>query len=88
VRRVLYPPQFVAGFRVALMQAREDLRDMNFRHVCELSDLRRQLDETRAVLGELRAAVRARQRAEDELADLRAIQSAVAEKRDAPVTLH
>ena len=88
MRRLLYHPRYVEGYRVALMKARDDLHDLHRKHVCEMSDLRRQLDETRAVLSELRAAVRARQRAENALADLHAIQSAVAEKRDTPVTLH
>jgi hypothetical protein len=88
VRRVLYHPGYVAGFAAALLQARSDLHDMHAEHVRELSDLRRQLDEARALLNDLRAAVRARHRAEDELVGLRAIEAAFAERRDFPVTLH
>ena len=44
---------------------------MHFKHLCELADLRKELDETRTALDELRAAVRARERAESELTGAR-----------------
>jgi ribosomal protein L29 len=43
---------------------------MHFRHLCEIADLRRELDEVRAAYAELRAAVLAPQHAQDELVAL------------------
>jgi Skp family chaperone for outer membrane proteins len=90
-RRLLYSPRYVDGYRVALLEAREDLHGLHFKHQCELADLRRELDKCRADLEELRAAVRARQNAEQELASLhreRAIQRARAQARDPTIPLH
>jgi len=42
-RRLLYSPQYVQGFRVALREARTDLHDIHFKHLCELADLRKPL---------------------------------------------
>jgi len=50
---------------------REDLDDLRSRHLRELSDLRRELDQVRANYADLRAVVLARHRTEAELADLR-----------------
>jgi hypothetical protein len=85
---VLYTPQFVAGFAHALREARADLHDQHFKHLCELADLQRELEALRAEvaqLRELRAAVLARQHADAELAGLyreRSIQQALAATRD------
>jgi hypothetical protein len=90
-RRILYSPQYVQGFRVALAEARSDLHDMHFRHLCEIADLRRELDETRAALDELRAATLAREKAEYELRELyheRAIARARAAERDQAAPLN
>jgi hypothetical protein len=68
--RVLYHPDRV---RAMFAQMRGDLHAMHFKHLCELSDLRRELDAMRTELEqlrELRATVRARHRAEAELAEL------------------
>jgi len=65
--------------------ARDDLHEMHFKHLSELAELRRELDECRAALDALRGAVVARQRAEDELASLyrqRDIERASATERD------
>jgi len=89
-RRLLYSPQYVRGFANALREARSDLHDMHFKHLCELADLRRELDECRAALNELRAATLARQRAEAELAGLyreREIARALAAERDLATSL-
>src|SRR5262249_28838566 len=90
-RRLLYSPGYAAGFREALRQAREDLDAMDFRHQCALADLRRELDETRSALNQLKAAVLARQHAEAELASLyreREIAQARAVERDPIIPLH
>jgi hypothetical protein len=70
-RKVLYSPGYVRGFANALAQARSDLAALNFRHACAQADLRRELDAARSDLAELRAAVLARQAAEQEVAALR-----------------
>ena len=41
-----------------------DLHEMHFRHLCEIADLRRELDEVRAAYADLRAATLTRRRAE------------------------
>jgi len=69
-RRLLYTE---ARVRALFARMRADMHAQHFRHLCELSDLRRELDAMRAELEqlrELRTVVRARQRAEAELADL------------------
>jgi len=58
---------------------------MHFKHLNELADLKRELDECRAALDALRGAVRAREQAEAELANLyreREIHRAQAAERD------
>jgi len=69
-RRVLYSQQYIEGYRNALAEARADLQAMSFRHRCELTDLRKELDAARAEFDELKTAVFARQCAESELATL------------------
>jgi hypothetical protein len=66
--RPLYHPDRV---RAMFAQMRSELHAMHFKHLCELADLRRELDETRTALDELRAATLARQRAEADLELLR-----------------
>jgi hypothetical protein len=83
--RVLSHPDAVRRF---MAQARADLHTQHFAHLCELADLRREVDAMRAELAtlrELRATVLARQKAEAELAALyreRAIARARAAERD------
>jgi hypothetical protein len=70
---------------------RGQLHEMHFRHLCELADLRKELDETRAAFNELRAAVLCRQTAERELAGLyraRDIERARAAERDPALPLN
>jgi len=81
-RRVLYHPNRV---RAMPARMRADLHDMDFTHLCELDELRRELDEVRDAYAELRAAVLARRQAEAELTTLyreREIARARAAERD------
>jgi hypothetical protein len=90
-RVVLYHPKFVEGFCAALAEAKADLHDLHFKHVCEMADLRRELDACRAELDGLRTAVLARQHAEGELAILhreRDIARAQAAERDPNAALN
>ena len=89
-RRVLYTADYIQGYRNALRQAREDLQDMHFKHLCDMANLHRELDKARAEFNELRAVVLARQRADSELATLyreAAIVRARAAERDPSVPL-
>jgi Skp family chaperone for outer membrane proteins len=84
-RKLLYSPQYIAGFARAYREARRDLDDMHHKHLTEMAALRRELDSARAEFEELRDAVLSRQRAEQELTGLyreRAIQRAQAVERD------
>jgi len=65
--KLLYTEERV---RALFSRMRSDLHEMNFRHQCQLADLRRELDEVRAAYAELRAATLARTQAEAELASL------------------
>ena len=69
-RRVLYSQQYIEGYRNALAEARSDLHEMHAKHLHEHAILRRELDQCRAELGELKTTVLARQHAESELATL------------------
>jgi len=73
-RRLLYSENRV---RQLFARMRGDLHQQHLRHLCEMSDLRRELDEVRGLYAQLRAAVLARQNAEQELADLRRQRSLV-----------
>jgi len=89
-RRTLYSPQYVLGFANALAEARADLREMHVKHLGEMADLRRELDQARGDLAELRDVVLSRQRAEQELASFyreRAIARARAAQRDPALPL-
>jgi len=68
-RRLLYSPQYVQGFRVALREARTDLHDIHFKHLCELADLRREIAELRDVLHLLVTTLR--RQADQDVAQLR-----------------
>ena len=68
-RRLLYSPQYVRGFRVALREARTDLYDMHFKHLCELADLRKEIAELRAVLHLVVTTLR--EKADQDVAQLR-----------------
>ena len=90
-RRLVYTEERV---RAMFAKMRGDLHERHFRHMCELSDLRRELDQMRAeltTLRELRAATLARHQAYAELASLyreRELQRARAAERDASTPLH
>jgi hypothetical protein len=87
-RRLVYTEERV---RALFSGMRADLHTMNFRHQCELADLRRELNEVRTAYFELRAAVLARQKAEAELAGLyreREIARARAAERDPNAALN
>ena len=73
-RRLLRP--HIDAYRRALDEARGELAQLDLRHQRRHADLLRQLDEVRRELDELRAVVRARHRAEAELANLRALRDA------------
>jgi deoxyribodipyrimidine photolyase len=81
-------------FRDALAQARAEMHEQHFRFMCEVADLRRQLEEARAELAsvrELRLSILARQHAESELHALyreRAIQQAERAERDPALPLN
>ena len=86
------PPAFFTRAALGILPAPlRDLHDMHFKHLCELADLRRELNATRAALDELRAATLARQQAEAALAELyreRAIARARAAERDPALPLN
>ena len=87
-RKLLYSADRVHAL---FARMRADLHDMHFKHLCELADLRRELNATRAALDELRAATLARQQAEAALAELyreRAIARARAAERDPALPLN
>ena len=74
-RRLIRP--HADAYRRALAEARSELAAMDARHrhrhddlLRQLDEVRSELDETRAAFQELRTIVRARQRAESELAEL------------------
>ena len=75
-RRVLYTPERVHAL---FAKMKSDLAAMHFKHLCELSDLRRELDQTRAEFEELKSIVRRRVAAEQELSHLRMLRDAVPE---------
>jgi hypothetical protein len=84
VRRLLYTPQYVAGFARALREARADLDAQHRRHLSDLADLRRELDLVRTEYTALRNAVIEREKAEANLVLLqrdRARQMSIAEGR-------
>jgi hypothetical protein len=68
--RLVYHPRYIEACRATLDVARADLAALARQHQCEIADLRRELNEVRALYDELCAAVRARQLAESELARL------------------
>jgi len=53
-RKLLYSPQYIAGFARAYREARRDLDDMHAKQLREMAQLRRELDETRAEFDELK----------------------------------
>ena len=84
VRRLLYTPQYVAGFARALREARADLDAQHRRHLSDMADLRRELDLVRTEYTALRNAVIEREKAEANLVLLqrdRARQMSIAEGR-------
>jgi hypothetical protein len=90
-RRLLYTPQYVAGFARALREARADLDAMHAKHLYEMDELRRELDEVRDAFNQLRAAVTRREQADVEVCALyreRDIVRAKAAERDPTTLLH
>ena len=65
-----------AAYKALLAEARADLAQMHFEHQCRLADLHRELAGVRAEFEALRAVVRARHHAEQELSNLRALKDA------------
>jgi len=74
-RKLLYTPGYVEGFRNALRQARAELAQQHFHHLCELADVRKELDELRAQFDTLRSISLARSKAETKIEELRRLQA-------------
>jgi hypothetical protein len=89
--RIVYSPQYVKGFADALREARNDLQDMHFKHLCQLAKLRNELEEVKQAYAELREIVHdACHNAEQGLTKLyreRAIAVAKAVERDGSTSL-
>jgi len=68
-RPLLYSPQYVHGFRIALREARADLHEMHVRHLCELAGLRHEVNELRDVVQLVVSILR--QQAKTDVASLR-----------------
>lgn len=68
-RRILLHPRYIEGFRVALREARGDLHEMHYRHLCELAALRAEVAELREILSMIVGTLRTQ--AETDLATLR-----------------
>lgn len=87
-RKPLYTAEHVHKM---FARMRNDLHEMHSRHLGEMADLRRELEEVHAAYAELRATVLARQNAERELTSLyreRDIARARAAERDPALPLH
>jgi hypothetical protein len=63
-RKLLYDQRYVAGYARALREARADLHEMDFRHKCEIAELREMLSEARREFEALRRATLEREKAE------------------------
>ena len=88
-RRLLRP--HIDAYRAALAECRSDLGAMHFAYECRMADLHRELDTCRSELDELKGAIRARQRAEQELAGLyreRELMRALRAERDPALPLN
>jgi len=87
-RRVVLHPRIAERYRNLLREARADLYDMHFRHLCELEDLRVELRELKEILS-LLVTLR-RQQAEGDLDALqRQLETALARiERDPNKPLH
>jgi hypothetical protein len=66
-RRRLVRPWYAARFRKVLAECRADLDEQHFQHLCELAELRKELDTVRAQYEALRGAVLEREQAEANL---------------------
>jgi hypothetical protein len=53
--RILYSPQYVAGFASTLATARSDLHTMSVSHRREMIELNREVEKLRREVAELRA---------------------------------
>jgi len=84
-RKLLYTPDRVQAM---FAKMRSDLHAMHWKHVAELAELKRELDETRAAFDELLGVVRSRQRTEAELRDLYRQREAWEAERDFSALLH
>jgi hypothetical protein len=76
-RRVLLHPSYVEGFRNALREAKADLHQQHFEHLCRLADQNVEIADLRAEVAELREILAllvtiSRQQAETDVATLRA----------------
>ena len=68
-RRLLVSPERVQLFCDALREARADLHEMHIKHLCELAELRHEIDELRSVVQLVVSILR--REAETSVADLR-----------------
>jgi hypothetical protein len=70
-RRRLVRPWYAARYRKVLAECRADLNEQHFQHLCELAELRKELNQVRADYEALCNAVQERTRAEADLALLK-----------------
>jgi hypothetical protein len=67
-RRLLFTEERV---RAIFARLRDEMHEQHFRHLCEMADLRKELDQARDEFEQLRDAVLKRQAAEAEVAMLK-----------------
>ena len=87
-RRLVYTEEHV---RALFAKMRGDLHAMHFKHLCEMADLRRELDQVRTLYDQLRSVTLARSKAGVEVAELRRLQAigrAQVAQRDPALPLH
>jgi t-SNARE complex subunit (syntaxin) len=68
-RVVVYHPRFIAALRNTLAEAKADLHEMHYRHLCELADLKKEIAELRAIFRDVVTMLR--QQSEADVARLR-----------------
>jgi len=81
LRKLIRP--YALAYARAYAEARADLARLSFEHQCELTDLRRELAETRALFDELRAVTLECRAADAEVRELHRIRE-IARARAAP----
>jgi CHASE1-domain containing sensor protein len=88
-RRVVLHPRYVEALRNTLREARADLHAQQFQFLCEVADLRRELDELREILALIVSITR--QQAQADVATMRRqLETALVrlERRDPAQPLH